>query len=163
MLLEWVGLYVQQGLEEGTLQQGNNNQGLQENLLRQLTMLRGEYFNIGDYMAGRMPLAYVQLVQVLVDSLVYLSPFALVSEAGLLSIPLAGLLTWFYKGLLELSKSFLDPFGLNSIGKKHHGSQHIRVDVLISELNFGGASRWVAAGQHLPPLSTTDEKKEIDD
>ena len=34
-------------------------------LLSKITGLRAEYFNVGDYQAGRMPLAYVQLVQVL--------------------------------------------------------------------------------------------------
>jgi hypothetical protein len=33
-------------------------------LLRQLSALRAEYFNIGDLSDGRMPLAYVQLMQV---------------------------------------------------------------------------------------------------
>jgi hypothetical protein len=113
--------------------------------LRQFTSLRAEYFNIGDYAAGRMPLAYVQLVQVLVDSLVYLAPFALYAQIGTLSIPLVGLLALFFKGLLELSKSFLDPFGVEGFT-----DQNIRVDVLVSELNFGAASRWVKAGAVLP-------------
>ena len=38
--------------------------GLEENLLRQFTGLRAELFSIGDLTSGRMPLAYVQLVQV---------------------------------------------------------------------------------------------------
>eukprot|EP00961_Rhodomonas_salina_P119509 1608299-Rhodomonas_salina.1 len=92
-----------------------------------------------------MPLAYVQFVQVLVDSLVLLTPLALYPELGSLSIPLTGLLTLFYKGLLELSKSFLDPFG-----NEGYPGQNIRVDVLVSELNFGAANRWVSAGQTLP-------------
>ena len=110
-----------------------------------MTKLRAEYFNIGDYQAGRMPLAYVQLVQVVVDSLVILAPFSLYSQTGTLSIPLTGLLTLFFKGLLELSKSFLDPFG-----NEGYPAQNIRVDVLVSELNFGAASRWVKAGKVLP-------------
>ena len=47
----------------------------------------------------------------LVDSLVVLAPLALYAELGRFSIPLTGLITLFFKGLLELSKSFLDPFG----------------------------------------------------
>ena len=64
----------------------------------------------------------IVLVQVLVDSLVALAPLALYPEAGSLSIPLAGLLTLFFKGLLELSKSFLDPFGVEG-----YPGQNIRV------------------------------------
>jgi hypothetical protein len=58
---------------------------------------------------------------------------------------LTGLLTVFFKGLLELSKSFLDPFGTEGFP-----GQNIRVDVLVSELNFGAGSRWVYAGESLP-------------
>ena len=83
--------------------------------------------------------------QVLVDSLVVLAPPALYPSLGALSIPLCGLLTLFFKGLLELSKSFLDPFG-----NEGFPGQNIRVDVLVSELNFGAQSRWSAAGSALP-------------
>jgi predicted membrane chloride channel (bestrophin family) len=92
-----------------------------------------------------MPLAYVQLLQILVDSLVYLSPFSLYSSLGSLSIPLCGLLALFFKGLLELSKSFLDPFG-----NEGFPGQNIRVDVLVSEMNFGTTTRWVKAAEYLP-------------
>jgi hypothetical protein len=32
--------------------------------------------------------------------------------------------------------------------------QNIRVDVLVSELNFGAASRWFKAGELLPELES---------
>jgi hypothetical protein len=79
-----------------------------------------------------------QLVQVLVDTLVWLAPISLYSSLGSLSIPAVGLLTLFFKGLMELSKSFLDPFG-----NEGYPAQNIRIDVLVSELNFGASSRWV--------------------
>jgi hypothetical protein len=150
VLLEWVGLHIMNGLESGVLQ--NTNSGLEENILRQMTALRAEYFSIGDYTAGRMSLAYVQLVQVLVDCLVFLAPFALYSELGSLSVPLVGLLTLFFKGLLDLSKSFLDPFG-----NEGFKSQNIRVDVLVSELNFGAESRWVKAAESFSTLKNIEE------
>ena len=84
VLMEWVGLHAMSGISDGTLRGGN---GFEDNLLRRLTELRAQYFNIGDYAAGRMPLAYVQLVQVLVDSLVFLSPFALYPALGLRDRP----------------------------------------------------------------------------
>jgi len=147
ILMEWVGLSIMEGLDMGLLgRSGSNRQsGLEENLLRQLTALRGEYFNISYFTAGRMPLAYVQLMQILVDSLVLLAPFSLYGKLGGLSIPLTGLLTFFFKGLLELSKSFLDPFG-----NEGYPGHNIRVDVLVSELNFGAASRWVKAAEAYP-------------
>ena len=142
ILLEWTGLYVMSGLTEKTLRGGP---GFEEQCFHHLTQIRAELFSISDYAAGRMPLAYVQLVQVLVDSLVVLAPLALYAQCGSLSIPLCGLLTLFFKGLLELSKSFLDPFG-----NEGFPGQNIRVDVLVSELNFGAQSRWSAAGRFLP-------------
>lgn len=145
VLLVWCGLYAMNGMKDGSL---CCDSGFEENLLRQLTALRGEYFNVDDFRAGRMPLAYVQLVQVLVDSLVVLAPFALYPELGTLSIPMAGLLTLFFKGLLELSKSLLDPFGVEG-----NVGQNIRVDVLVSELNYGANSRWNRAGAVLPDTS----------
>jgi hypothetical protein len=49
--------------------------------------------------------------QTLVDILVFVAPFALYPKVGGWSIPLAALITYFYCGLLELSKSFFDVFG----------------------------------------------------
>ena len=142
VLLEWVGQYALEGVDHSALR---DSPGFEERLLRELTQIRAEMFSIGDFQAGRMPLAYVQLVQVLVDSLVIIAPVALYAKLGALSIPLCGLLTLFFKGLLELSKSFLDPFG-----NEGFPGQNIRVDVLVSELNFGAQSRWSAAGAVLP-------------
>jgi len=145
ILLVWAGLHCMDGLKKGILRGGN---GFEENLLRQLTTLRASMFDIDDFRAGRMPLAYVQLVQVLVDSLVLYAPFALYAELGSLSIPVVGLITLFFRGLLTLSKSFLDPFGVEGFAE-----QNIRVDVLVSELNFGAARRWLRAGLVLPGAS----------
>ena len=64
---------------------------------------------------------------------------------GELSIFLSAILALFYRGFLSLSKSFLDPFG-----NEGFPGQNIRVDVLVSELNFGAQSRWSAAGAVLP-------------
>ena len=67
--------------------------------MRQLVTLRACFFNVSDFRAGRMPLAYVQLVQVLVDSLVVVAPFALYPSVSVLSVPLVGLLVLFFRGL----------------------------------------------------------------
>mmetsp|Transcript_37831 Transcript_37831/g.69509 ORF Transcript_37831/g.69509 Transcript_37831/m.69509 type:complete len:227 (+) Transcript_37831:3-683(+) len=92
-----------------------------------------------------MPMAYVQFMEVLVDTLIVLAPMALYVKMGTFNIISTGLLTLFFKGLLELSKSFLDPFG-----REGYRAHNIRVDVLVSELNFGASSRWVEAGDALP-------------
>ena len=145
VLLVWAGLRIMKGFEDGTMR---NSPGLEENILRQLTSLRASMFDIDDFRAGRMPLAYVHLVQVLVDSLVVVAPFALYPEVGSFSIPLVGLLTLFFRGLLSLSKSFLDPFGVEGFE-----GQNIRVDVLVSEINFGAGQRWINAAKRLPSPS----------
>jgi len=149
ILLEWAGIRAMDGIDAGELR---GDQGMVENLLRQLNMLRAEYFNIGDMCAGRMPLGYVQLMEVLVDTLWTLAPLALYTKMGAFNIVSTALLTLFFKGLLELSKSFLDPFGTE--GYKSH---NIRVDVLVSELNFGAARRWIDSGDALPSQAF-DEK-----
>ena len=58
VLLEWVGMLVERGVQVGTLRGGD---GWEQSTLRHLTSLRAEFFSIGDYTAGRMPLAYVQV------------------------------------------------------------------------------------------------------
>ena len=149
VLLEWCGIYVMKGLHGDTRKKQTKlfvgGPGLEQNLLQQLTQLRASMFDIDDYRAGRMPLAYVQLVQILVDSLIIMAPFALYPELGTLSIPLSGLLALFFRGLLALSKSFLDPFGVEGFA-----DQTMKVDVLVSELNFGASKRWLQAGAFLP-------------
>lgn len=144
VLLEWVGILVMQGLHDKKAS-FVGGPGLEQNLLQQLTSLRASMFDIDDMRAGRMPLAYVQLVQVLVDSLIMLAPFALYPELGTLSVPLSGVLALFFRGLLALSKSFLDPFGVEGFD-----AQNMKVDVLVSELNFGASKRWLQAGAFLP-------------
>jgi len=142
VMLEWAGIRCIDGMERGELR---GTQAMEDNILRLLNELRAEYFNIGDYNAGRMPMAYVQVMEVFVDTLTILAPLALYTKMGTFNIISSGLLTLFFKGLLELSKSFLDPFG-----REGYRAHNIRVDVLVSELNFGASSRWIDAGDALP-------------
>lgn len=62
VLLEWSGLRCMDGMETGELRGGP---GMEENLLKYLTQLRAEYFSIGDFSAGRMPMAYVSYYTIL--------------------------------------------------------------------------------------------------
>ena len=78
------------------------------------------------------------------DVVLLLAPFALFPRLGALSILLSGILGLFYRGLLELSKSFLDPFGNEgSIG------QNLVIDCLMGEVNAGSV-RWVEGGAKMP-------------
>lgn len=69
---------------------------------------------------------------------------ALYPETGDLSVPLVVLLVFFYSGVLQLSKSFLDPFG-------NAGSlaQNIDTEVLVTEMNRD-LPRWSATGAKVP-------------
>ena len=83
-------------------------------------------------------------MQLLVDSLLTLAPIALYAKVGAWSVYLAGILTLFYKGLLELSKSFLDPFG-----NEDFLSENIQIDVLLAESN-SRANKWASEAAELP-------------
>lgn len=144
ILMEWALIRCVTGLRSGELV---GSQGLEDNILKYFTQLRGEYANIGDFVAGRMAMAYVIAVEVIVDLLVLVSPLALFVRMGALSIPACGLITLSFKGLLEMSKSFLDTFGIEG-----YSVNNIRVDVLVSETNFGASQRWVKAGDMLPSI-----------
>ena len=65
-----------------------------------MCLLRATCASIGDDADARMPLAYVHLVQIHVDTLIVLAPFALYPRLGALTIPLFGILTIFYRGFL---------------------------------------------------------------
>ncbi len=155
VLLEWAGIRCIDGMEHGELR---GTQAMEDNILRLLNELRAEYFNIGDYNAGRMPMAYVQVMEVFVDTLTFLAPLALYTKMGPFNILSTGLLTLFFKGLLELSKSFLDPFG-----REGYRAHNIRVDVLVSELNFGASSRWIQSGDALPSEILLDGNNNVDE
>ena len=70
-------------------------------------------------------------------------------QVGVLSVVLSGVLTIFFRGLLELSKTFLDPFGN---AERHHEDdfrQSIATDALISEVN-AASTRWWRGAERLP-------------
>ena len=82
---------------------------------------------------------------------------------GWLSIPLSGLLVLFFRGLLELSKSFLDPFGNESVQVEDDGDSwspsddtndavRIRTDTLINEVNYASTRFW--RGAEVLPFDT---------
>ena len=111
--------------------------------------LRATYATITDELSGRMPLAYTQLVQILVDLLVVSTPFALLhalggSPAG--AILGTGVITLFYSSVLNLAKVFLDPYDNEQFGTN---SLAINVATLLQETNVG-STRWSKAAANLP-------------
>ena len=57
-------------------------------------------------------------------------------QASTAALPPLGVMTLFYRGLLELSKSFLDPFGNKRVSSKFMAAD-LEVDVLLAESNAG--------------------------
>ena len=168
VVLEWIVTRCVDAKRRGLLVGGA---GMETVLLDKCCLLRATCASIGDDMDARMPLAcaaaqfcaiiprnsarnslsrpvrprrYVHLVQILVDSLLVLAPLALYPRLGLLAAPLAGMATVFYRGFLELSKSFLDPFGNDD-----SLSENLQVDCLVTEIN-NGSERWTNGARKLP-------------
>ena len=82
------------------------------------------------------PLAYVHFTHLLVDALLFLAPFALYARLGVFAVVLNSVIALFYRGLLELSKSFLDPFGNRRVSTSGL-SADIGISTLIGEANAG--------------------------
>jgi hypothetical protein len=138
---EWILGRILAAREAGVLRGGDAFDGI---VLDKACTLRGTCGSIPDEISDRTPLAYMHVVHLLVDTFLVLSPVALYPQAGALCVPLSGLLTLFYRGLLELSKSFLDPFG-----NEGSEAQNVQTDVLIAEVN-AGVPRWTAGAEELP-------------
>lgn len=103
---EWMMIRTNKAMDEGVLLADNATKGA---LLREFMFLRNAYTTIGNLIEGRMPLAYVQFVQILVDSFVVVSPLALYPSLGDYSVVGVGLIILFFTGINSLAKIFLDP------------------------------------------------------
>jgi len=142
--LEWMLIRPIRAMEEGVVAGDTATKG---QLLKQMGKLRDSYMAIPDKLAGRMPLAYTQFVQILVDTYVLIAPFALYAELGAYAIVAVGLITLFYTGLLNLAKIFLDP--LNNENYCEADANFLDLGVLIRESN-GASTRWRRVGEKLP-------------
>ena len=140
--LEWMTFLGLRAMEDGTIRA---SEGLRQVFLHKMTELRGFGFTIHDDIDGRMPVTYVHIVQMLTDTFVFSSPFALYATLGVWSIFATGLLTLFYAGLLTLSKMLLDP--LDNDG--HKDTVNMDIGVLVREGNMG-TTRWKKASSALP-------------
>ena len=68
-----------------------------------MTNIRGTIAGLGDLYDGRMPLAYVHFVNMLVSVTLIVSPFALFPQYWFWSIVAVGVLCLFYRGIFVLS------------------------------------------------------------
>ena len=140
-VLEWIVARVLDANGSGELRGGV---AMESRFLEEACKLRAVCASIDDDAVARMPLSYVHLVQLLVDTLVVLAPFALYPKLGVLTVLLSCILVIFYRGFLQLSKSFLDPFGNGD-----SLTENFSIDCLIAETNAGSV-RWLNAASELP-------------
>lgn len=121
--------------------------GFEQNVLLRVQEIRAQ----GNYMEcilqGRMPLGYINLVQVLVDVVSWVYPIMAYSSGLSLQIGVVGVMviTMTYQGLFDLAKRFLDPFNNDF----RDGHDPIRVDTLIAETN-AGSRRWMFGLEDMP-------------
>jgi len=96
-VVAWIMTRVALARQRGQLLGGA---GFEQALLSHLCGLRAKMGTIADGPVDRMPLAYVHIVQVLVDFLLIGAPAALYPKLGMLAVPVSAILTVFYRGLL---------------------------------------------------------------
>jgi hypothetical protein len=113
-VIVWLSAVISSALADGRIGAGGHGgaSGLTYVVLSKLTELRSTGASIADKLSGRMPLAYTQLVQILVDLFILATPLALMHSVGPLGAVMGtALLTLFYTSILNLAKLLLDPFG----------------------------------------------------
>jgi hypothetical protein len=113
--------------------------------LLRMTDLRNSCATITDLVDARCPLAYVHLVQLLVDSFLLITPFAALGDMGWLSVAATFLLSLFFSGLMDLAKMLYDPLDNEVFGD----IDNIQIDTVIQEINHGSL-RFAATGSLLP-------------
>uniref|UniRef100_A0A7S2G1G2 Bestrophin homolog n=1 Tax=Octactis speculum TaxID=3111310 RepID=A0A7S2G1G2_9STRA len=154
-VIGWIWSAVDAGLRDGRLGQDVGATGvdvapiaLQISFQSKLLELRATYASIRDALTGRMPMAYTQLVQILVDLLVITTPLSLLhSVGGAGAVIGTGVITFFYSSVFNLAKVFLDPYDNEHYIKD--GSMSLNVFSLQQETNLG-SDRWRKAGKKLP-------------
>jgi len=82
----------------------SNPIAVQMSLQNKLTELRSTYASMPDELSGRMPLAYVQLVQILTDGLILTTPFALIHSVGPFGVVMGTAVVTLFHSLLPWSR-----------------------------------------------------------
>lgn len=107
---------------------------------------RARSADIDNRLSTRCPVAYVHLIQLLVDSFLFLTPLAAIADMGWLAPAGTFLMSVFFSGLLDLSKVLYDPLGNGDFGGV---ADSLQTDVLIQE-SSGGSQRYLSTGLELP-------------
>ena len=156
-IVEWLGMLFDTSVADGRLgvtvarQSTTSPIAVQMALQNKIVELRQTYGAIPDELEGRMPLAYVQLVQILSDMLIFFTPFALLSSVGGLgAVCGTAIVTLFHSSIVNLAKAFLDPFN-NEVELRggDDGIGGISVATLLQETNVG-SERWRKSASRVP-------------
>ena len=123
-VLMWVLRTVIDGRKAGHIDGGF---GFEQQMISKIQEIRSQSNSMESVLRGRMPFAYVHLVQVLIDAVLLLYPLMLFSKGMEISFHLgicgSLMLTSSYQGLYDLAKQLLDPF---------HNENFVRTDLLQS-------------------------------
>jgi hypothetical protein len=158
IVILWVLRLIYEGRKSGILEGGP---GLDRQTVSKVQDIRAQANYIECELGGRMPFAYAHMVQVLVDSVVFLYPLTALI-AGLpfyLGAVGSAMITICFRGLFDLSKQFLDPFHNENFWK---GEDPLMVNTFLAETN-AGSLRWVNGLDAFPIPSrhlNTDEMKQ---
>jgi len=158
-VIGWLSVLVDTSVAEGLLGTtvararvtSSNPIAVQMSLQNKLTELRSTYASMPDELSGRMPLAYVQLVQILTDGLILTTPFALIHSVGPFGVVMGtAVVTLFHSSIVMLAKLFLDPLN-NEVEKRggDPGIGGIEVETLLQQTNLG-SDRWRRSAGSVP-------------
>ena len=136
--MQWIYVRAIRGMKDGAFPKSNT---LDSALTKKMFELNGAMGGIAAWLDGKIPLAYGQFVQLLVDAFLVLAPFSLYPTLGLWSVPAVGLLNLFYGGMLDLSKLLLFPLGNNVDPFYKDDAVNMDIGVLIRETN-ADSKRW---------------------
>ncbi|GMH56297.1 hypothetical protein TrLO_g5449 [Triparma laevis f. longispina] len=131
-VIQWIGNVMVAACEDDEIFHQHSN--LHYTFLDKMCQLRSTYGSVPDKIDDRLNMAYAHFVQLLVDSFLFVTPFAALADMGNFSPFATFVLTMFFQGLLDLSKMFLDPF--NNEGQGDDGD-YLVVNTYIQEGNAG--------------------------
>ena len=159
-VMMWVLRTVIDGRKAGHIDGGF---GFEQQMMSKIQEVRSQSNSMESVLRGRMPFAYVHLVQVLIDTVLSLYPLMLFSKGVDVSFHLgicgSLMLTSSYQGLFDLAKQLLDPFHNENFWQ---GQDALVVNTLIAETN-AGSMRWMYCLDEMPISYESIRKGKLDD
>jgi len=131
--MTWLTSRISIAVERGDIKP---DQAAMMTIYDKIANLRMLMARLPDMYDGRMPLAYIHFVHLLVHILLLVSPIALFPRYWFWSVIAVGILTLFYNGIFKLSMMFLDPVD-NDVQHQTSRDQTVAFDVgvLIREVS----------------------------